>query len=570
MKRAFSLLAMLCLTTAGFGTEAASLRVRLWSQHVVHTLTLSASPSIQVRTCVNCAPLPGTDFSVTATGAGLQVNDTKIPRLRVNGSYIVRVEGRPVQLSAPLELTARNGRVIITASMPLEEYVAGVLAGEAGGMRSPEALKAMAVAIRTYAVHFRLRHQSENFDFCDSTHCQDLRLSGTSDRVNAAVAATEGELLWYQGSTIASYYHQDCGGTTERGTEDLSARGRVMPYLPQQSDSWCPRRGSAQWQSTIAKNDLARALRAAGLRVPANIRSVSVGSRSPSGRVAAVRIAGEFGATVAEDRFHLAVGRALGWQHLRSSMYDISDRGEGVTFTGRGNGHGVGLCQAGASVMGNEGHDYREILAYYYPHTAVGLTAQGLRWTSLGGARIDLLTIHPQSDGPLLSQAERLLSEAEQRSGIVHSSTRPILRVYPTLDAFRDATGEPGWVAASTRGNVIRLQPPDVLQRTRSLDAVLRHEFLHLLVQSKSRPDTPLWLREGLVLWLNGDAARSRRTTMSLAQVERSLRSPASQEDLRAAYAAAQAQVAILARRNGKPGVIAMLSDGLPAELRGN
>jgi len=60
--------------------------------------------------------------------------------------------------------------------------------------------------------------------------------------------------------------------------------------------------------------------------------------------------------------------------------------------------------------------------------------------------------------------------------------------VYPTIAIYRDATGAPGWVAASTLGNVIRLQPISTLQRTHALDSTLRHEFLHLLIESQARP----------------------------------------------------------------------------------
>ena len=92
--------------------------------------------------------------------------------------------GPPVRADFPVEIRASAGRLLITATMPMEEYIAGVLAGETGNFKSDEALKAMAVAARTYAMHFGSRHALEGFDFCDTTHCQDLRIAGI-DRPSA-------------------------------------------------------------------------------------------------------------------------------------------------------------------------------------------------------------------------------------------------------------------------------------------------------------------------------------------------------------------------------------------------
>lgn len=568
MKR-WLLLLLIGITAVPASAVPGTLRVRLWSQHRLQSILLSAEPTLEVRACSFCAPLRGTRFSIEAKGSRLEVNGSAFRRVFVRGTYVAQADTRSVRLATPLEIAAQNGVVVVTAEMPVEDYVAAGLAGEGGGIRSQEALKALAVAIRTYAMHFRPRHAAEGYDFCDSTHCQDLRLSAVNDRVRTAVAATEGELLWYEGSTIASYYHQDCGGITERGSKDLSTCGRPLPYLKQQNDPWCVRKGTAQWQTTLPKSEIARALRDAGLRTPRNLRTIRVYSRSNSGRVLNVQVSGEFSAFVPADSFYTALGRAFGWSRLRSSMYDISDRGDSLVFTGRGSGHGVGLCQTGASAMGDERQNYREILAFYYPRTQVGINAQGLRWSTLAGDRVDLLTVRQEIDRAVLAHAERLLREAEDRSGMT-LHLRPTLRVYPTVAAFRDATGEPGWVAASTRGNVIRLEPFDVLQRTQSADRVLRHEFLHLLVESNSRPDTPLWLREGLVLWLNGDTGRAASASLAPGQIERLLRSPATQHELRTGYAAARTRVSSLVQRYGKAAVVDMLHNGFPSELRGH
>src|SRR5438874_1571512 len=90
----------------------------------------------------------------------------RIPQARAGSPRII--------VNGPLDIAAGDGRLLLTLHMPLEEYVAGVLAGESSIFKSDEALKAMAVAARTYAVRHTGRHRAEGFDFCDTTHCQDL------------------------------------------------------------------------------------------------------------------------------------------------------------------------------------------------------------------------------------------------------------------------------------------------------------------------------------------------------------------------------------------------------------
>ena len=101
--------------------------------------------------------------------------------------------------------------------------------------------------------------------------------------------------------------------------------------------------------------------------------------------------------------FRSAVGRHIGWDRLKSNLYDVSDHGDRIVFHGRGSGHGVGLCQVGAEVMGEEGHSYREILSFYYPGTRLGVAAQGTPWQQLANEDIELLTTRPDRDRSLLA-----------------------------------------------------------------------------------------------------------------------------------------------------------------------
>jgi stage II sporulation protein D len=246
----------------------------------------------------------------------------------------------------------------------------------------------------------------------------------------------------------------------------------------------------------------------------------------------------------------------------------VSDGGTSVMFHGRGSGHGVGLCQIGAEVMGEEGRSYREILAFYYPGTKLGVSAQGTPWQQLANEDVELLTTQPERDRALLTVATHYMHESEESTGLVYRSA-PRLKIYATVAAFRNSTGEPGWVAASTRGRTIQLQPSDVLRQSGALESTIHHELLHMLIESYARPGTPLWFREGLVLYLAGPKLQTTADNRfaDAAALEKALRAPASEEQLRAAYAEAQSRVAQLARQHGKDALLDWVQNGLPTTI---
>jgi stage II sporulation protein D len=452
----------------------------------------------------------------------------------------------------------------------MEEYIAGVLAGETGNFKSDEALKAMAVAARTFAVHFGSRHALDGFDFCDTTHCQDLRISGVSARLRKIADSTAGEILWYDGEPAAAYYAANCAGASEDGRFILGNDEARAPYLQEHSDQYCVRSGGSQWSSELSKRELQRALAAEGIVVPGVLRSVAVLHRTPSGRVEFLQVTGSSSITVSALSFRAAIGHNIGWDRLKSNLYDVSDAGNVVKFEGRGSGHGVGLCQVGAEIMGEEGHSYREILAYYYPGTKLGVSAQGAPWQQLANEDVELLTTQPDRDRPLLALAARYVHQSEESTGLLYH-VAPRLKIYATVAAFRNSTGEPGWVAASTRGRVIQLQPSDVLRQVGTLESTIHHELLHMLIESYSRAGTPLWFREGLVLYLAGTQPKTTDIASSAdsAALEKVLRAPANEEQLRAAYAQAYSRVAQLAREHGKVNLLGWLQKGLPTEIAG-
>ncbi len=552
----------LVLLSAARGQTTIS--VRLYSQHAQRRLKITAQAGeFRWRSCATCQANSATQLSIRLAANKLQLQEgAAVEEVFVEGAYrIIPEQGLKAALAAPLELRPAEGTILMLTSVPLEDYVVAALEGEAAISQQPEALKAMAVAIRSYAVHFRARHRGEGFDLCDSTHCQALNFTGATAAVRTAVQATRGEMLWYGTETAATYFHQSCGGQTAAGTEawpDISA-----PYLKSHADPFCLRATPMVWRTEFSRAQIQESLQQQGLTTPANWSRLEITQRTASGRALRLTFRGDGRPVeISASSLRFALGRTYGWNRIRSDLYQVENSGDQIVFRGRGSGHGVGLCQAGAEQMAAEGKSYREILAFYYPSTTLGRSAK-LNWQEHHGERIHLLTTQPEQDASLLPHAETLLQSLESDLGW-KLDFAPQIRVFPTLDAYRNATGQPGWIAAYTRGQSISLQPLSVLNGKSALDSTLRHEFLHLLIESRARPETPLWFREGLTLFLTDPDRPHQPVQMSLQQIEAGLQKPAERESLERCYAAARTRVAQLVSANGRSTVLGWLSSGFP------
>jgi stage II sporulation protein D len=306
--------------------------------------------------------------------------------------------------------------------------------------------------------------------------------------------------------------------------------------------------------------ELTTALAAQGLARP-GWKSLTVAKRGDSGRAVTLLVDSQ---EISAEDFRLAVGRTLGWNKILSNWFEVSRQGERFLFHGRGSGHGVGLCQAGAAAMGAGGHDATEILAQYFSGAAASDEGTGLNWQSFHGQGFVLESLDP-ADGAYLSKLSQALAEAETRSSL-HPAETITLRAFRSTPAFRDGTQAPGWVAAFTEGNWIGTQPLRTLAARRLLISALRHEFLHALVESQSTASTPLWLREGLVeAWSDEVTASASPPTLKLNEIDRALAHATSEPQSQAAHRAAGWYAARLLERFGRTQVIGWLHSGVPA-----
>jgi stage II sporulation protein D len=247
--------------------------------------------------------------------------------------------------------------------LDLEDYVAGVLAGEMAPNSGPTALEALAITIRTYAVANLRRHAADGFDLCDLTHCQVLRKATVA--TSRATVATAGRILVHQGAPASVYYSASCGGHTERPSF-VWVRAIDPPFLPARADDVGPHESA--WTGEISAPDLEAALRTAGYRGDA-LRGLTVAARNNSRRVVRLTLEGFVPREISGADFRAAVARTLGWQHIRSTAFDVHPTARGFRFVGSGSGHGVGLCVIGSARLAANGGTVEAILSKYFPGT---------------------------------------------------------------------------------------------------------------------------------------------------------------------------------------------------------
>ena len=274
-----------------------------------------------------------------------------------------------------VELIPGESGVIAINQVGLEDYVSSVVGSEMGHRFPMEALKAQAVASRTYALYHRGRRSQQPFDLGNGIDWQVYKgVAAESNRTQAAARETAGQVLIHQGQLINAVFHSSAGGhTDDAGNVWLESR----PYLQGVPD-FDHHSPVFSWTATIPAQQLQQLAGGIGA-----IRSVEILRSSPWGRAITLRLVGSQGSKdVSGSEFRRALG-------LRSTMIAISPRGETATtasltpiaatfpaffeIQGRGYGHGVGMSQWGAAALASQNYSYQQILSHYYRNTSLAV-----------------------------------------------------------------------------------------------------------------------------------------------------------------------------------------------------
>ena len=547
-----------------------ALRVGMWTLWHDHEVAVASTGHTTIKFCERCPsqPLPQTAMIYAVRSGGLLIligeRAAHTSSLSIDGGVTLKAHGEMESLSHLITIRAQDGVLALSVALPVETYVEQVVASESAPLESLESLKALAVVVRTYAMHEARGHT--NYDVCDSTHCQLLHWHVQPQRraaAHAATLATSAETLWFDGSRASAYFNKDCGGRSASPTE-LWPRGKAVPYLDSHTDRYCAQGGSEKWATELTRSELSTALSVHKLAAT-GWQHIVVERRGSSGRVVTLRVDGF---QVSAEDFRIAVGESLGWNQIPSTWFEVSQQGDRFLFHGHGWGHGVGLCQKGASVMAAQGKSSAEILAQYFPGAYTADESTGHAWNQWTGPGFTLETLD-STDSLYLRDLARARAEAAERSGL-NTDSQIVLRAFASTPSFRSATLAPGWIAAFTEGDWIATQPLKTLSERHLLADTLRHEFLHVLVEKNAGARSPLWLREGLVeLWTATSSAEAgiltRIPTMPpdavnvvLAHSETGLQSAQAHKD-------AAIHTARVIKRYGRAQVLEWLRSGIPA-----
>jgi stage II sporulation protein D len=306
-------------------------------------------------------PLPVT---VKPLKDGLLVEGKRYQRLSFSASSAVYVNNKPYRGLA--ELSVADKGILVVNQLPLEEYLVGLINCEISSAWPIEAVKAQAIIARTYAVNRKNARITAPYHLESSVIDQVYEGCLIEDsRSRRAVLETTGEVLTFGGVIIQAFYHSSCGGRTE---DSENIWGVSLPYLKGVACQYClTAPASTAWEYKLSLKDLEERLRLGGHTI-SGLYDIKPGIFNSRGRLTSVSLLASKGScTITGEQFRKAIGYGV----IKSTRFTLKNSKGDISFSGSGNGHGVGLCQWGAKQRALDGFTSGEILSYYYPGTVL-------------------------------------------------------------------------------------------------------------------------------------------------------------------------------------------------------
>ena len=247
----------------------------------------------------------------------------------------------------------------IIEKIPLEKYLIGVLAGEMPVSYDIEALKAQAVAARTYTINKIEQNKEKEYDVVDTTNDQVYKdeeqlkelwkehYNENTKKIKQAIKETNGEYLTYNGKPIHAFFFSTSSGKTENCKDVF---GENLPYLVSVSSIWDEKSPSYQGELILTKQEFCNKLEINCDNLKINIE------RNETNSIKFITINNK---TIKGTDFRFKLG-------LKSTNVEIEQNDNSIKIKSKGYGHGVGMSQYGAKELANNGYKYDEILKYYY------------------------------------------------------------------------------------------------------------------------------------------------------------------------------------------------------------
>jgi stage II sporulation protein D len=367
---------MLALLAVLTGPASASDAIRVALQESVRLtevrgtdIEISALPAGapgELDRCGGCARWRADVVRAVWAGSAIEIAGQRAAAVRLRSERPMRLGGR--EYGPVVDLMTNGEGIAVVNELPLEEYLAGVVRAELGEAWPLEALRAQAIVARTYAAYRRIISAGRPYHITASTaHQQYAGRVPPSSPIWGAVRETAGQVLRWEGELFPAFYHTESGGYTEDPRTVFAARN--MPALKPVVCQFSAGSPHFYWTLDLRLAQLSELLRRNGTDV-GTVRAIEVTERTPSLRATLVTVRGTHGVVrLRGNDFR----RIVGYDTLKSTLFAVAVDRELARFTGRGYGHGVGLCQWGAKGMAEQGYPARKILEFYYPGATLGL-----------------------------------------------------------------------------------------------------------------------------------------------------------------------------------------------------
>lgn len=330
----------------------------------------------------------GNVFSLSQNGKnllleinGMEFNSPKFTFSSRDNSELVNLGGKVYH--GKIKFTPAHGKINIINVISLEDYVKGVLPKEmpaGNGYENFEALKAVAICIRTYAIQ-KIYNSKNEFDIYTDERDQVYGSADSETQIsNLAVDETKNMILTYKGETAQIFYHSTCGGETEAASNVFQGQGAAyMKGVKDGSPTNCSIAPRFEWIEYYSKESFIKRIVSAGLLADSNyvIKDIKILSRFPSGRVNELQLdlqdsnSFEKHISLFGNSMRSIIRNSDNSAILRSTLFDIETSKDSIKISGRGNGHGVGLCQWGAIYQSQNKKNYKTILDFYFPGTEI-------------------------------------------------------------------------------------------------------------------------------------------------------------------------------------------------------
>lgn len=344
-------------------------RLRVWlrdaaeSPIVESTGPCAIMPRVGGARPLSLAKLPPAQARLSETEIQLGSRDFECDALDLVPGDGVIFKLDDVQYSGTLQLYRAGDGLAVINMIDMETYLACVVAAEMPAGWPAEALKAQAVAARSYALHTRQVRLGKRWHLMNTAADQVYRGGPVAPRALDAVRQTRGEVLTRQNGLFPAFYHSTCGGRTWSPEEALNRKGYGFMEGTRCTD--CSDSPYYRWSAEAEAAELIEALNAIGKEVRPPLKAVAAASdRPPAKRTVSISGADRGVEVRVSD-----LRSMLGPDRVLSERFTCRVENGAILIEGRGLGHGVGLCQYGARGKAKNGWDYRRILRAYYQST---------------------------------------------------------------------------------------------------------------------------------------------------------------------------------------------------------